>query len=86
MQRQNLDKAANGGAFTGLLPAQALQQGFIGRRPALAPLAQRLGMLKGPGSLRHQCQVVERIQDVLLATVTALVRGNDLVVGQQLDA
>jgi hypothetical protein len=43
------DKGADGGAFVWLLLAQGGQQRFIGGRPLLAPLTQRLRMLKAPG-------------------------------------
>src|SRR5262245_143250 len=62
-----------------------MQQPFVAERPVLAPAADWLGMLKRARTLLEQREVVQWVEHVRLAVVTAWVPGDDLVLMQNLD-
>ena len=58
---------------TALRPSlpQAAQEPVVGLRPALTPASEGFRMLEGPRTLFQQGQVMERIEDILLAVIAA---------------
>lgn len=57
------------------LPAQMVQQFIVNRRPRLSPAAQRFGMVDGPGPLPDEGQVVQGVDNLLVAVITARMDG-----------
>ena len=59
---------------------------MVGFRPFLAPALEGASILKGTWSLLEQRQVMQRIEDILLMTVTASMAGNHRTLMQDVNA
>ena len=59
---------------------------MIRLRPLFAPALEWASILKGPWPLFEQCQVMQRIADILLMAVTAGMACNHLTLMQDINA
>src|SRR2546425_638113 len=85
MQSENAHKFFHSTAFRPFF-LQESQQTMVRLRPLLAPALEWASILKGTWPLLEQCQVMQRVEDILRMAVTAGMARNHLALMQDINA